>query len=305
VKRLVFVCAAVVATTADAQTIQYGPLALQLPASARSLAMADIGLTSRDDDVIFYNPSQLAVARGTSASFERMSPSTRGATMSTVLRIGGGAFGVGLNYLEYRTPSLLFFPSSRADILLPSNPNIISSSALMTFGYGQSFGRYRVGVSANYAADAIPFDRLPSLVADAGVSRDFSRFTAALSLQHLGVAETTEGSSPLTGVRPPMKATLGLGWSGAAGPLDITATSALSGARNELHLSPAAGAEIAWSWLSGYSVAARAGGRYHEAAGDAPFTAGFGATADRVSLDVGFEFLRNSHVGCRAGFRIR
>lgn len=304
-KRLLLAFAAFVATTADAQTTQYGPLALQLPASARSLAMADIGLTSRDDDVIFYNPSQLAIARGTSMSFERVSPNTRGATMSTVLRIGGGALGVGFNYLEYRTPTILFFPTSRDELLLPSNPNIVASSTLATLGYAQSFGRYRVGVSANYAADAIPFDRLPSLVADAGVSRDFSRFTAALSLQHLGAAETTEGSSPLTGIRPPMKATLGLGWSGAAGPLDITAMSALSGARNEPHLSPAAGAEVAWSWLSGYSIAARAGGRYHEAVGDAPFTAGFGATADRVSIDVGFEFLKNNHVGCRAGFRIR
>ena len=304
-KRLLILCAVSVTTTADAQTTQYGPLALQLPASARSLSMADIGVTSRDDDVIFYNPSQLAVARGTSMSFERMSPNTRGATMSTVLRIGGGTLGLGFNYLEYRTPTLVFFPTSRDQILLPSNPNIIASSTLASLGYAQAFGRYRVGVSANYAADAIPFDRLPSLVADAGVSRDFSRFTVALSLQHLGAAETTEGSNPLTGVEAPMKATLGGGWSGAAGPLDITATTALSGARNEQHLSPAAGAEVAWSWLSGYSIAARAGGRYHAAVGDAPFTAGFGATADRVSLDVGFEFLTNNHVGCRAGFRIR
>jgi hypothetical protein len=176
---------------------------------------------------------------------------------------------------------------------------------LATVGYAQSFGRYRVGVSANYAADQVQFDRLPSLVADAGVSRDFGRFTTALSLQHLGVAENSEATLPLIGVKPPMKATLGEGWSGPAGPLDIVVTSAISGARNEPHLSPAAGAEVGWSWLSGYSIAGRAGVRYPAAPGEAKFTTGFGATADRVSIDVAFEFLTQNHVGCRAGFRIR
>src|SRR4051812_18391136 len=53
---------------ASAQNVGYGPLALTLPTSARTLAMGDIGVASRDDDVIFYNPAQLSVARGTSFS---------------------------------------------------------------------------------------------------------------------------------------------------------------------------------------------------------------------------------------------
>src|ERR1043165_1733325 len=71
-----------------AQTTGYGPLALTLSTSARMLALGDIGVAGRDDDVIFYNPAQLMSARGTSFSLAHLSRTTRGGTMSTVLRLG-------------------------------------------------------------------------------------------------------------------------------------------------------------------------------------------------------------------------
>src|SRR3954464_15421840 len=95
-------CLIAVSAVGSAQTTLYGPLALRLPASARTLGMGDIGIVSRDDDVIFYNPAQLAKARGTSAAVERMTPEVFGGTMSTVLRFAAGSVGLGVNYLEYR-----------------------------------------------------------------------------------------------------------------------------------------------------------------------------------------------------------
>ena len=44
------------------------------------------------------------------------------------------------------------------------------------------------------------------------------------------------------GIKPPMKATLGVAWVGPMGPLDVTATAALSGMR-EGNLSPGIGGE--------------------------------------------------------------
>lgn len=282
---------------AASQSTQYGPLALRLPAGARALAMGNIAVAGRDDDVIFYNPSQLVIARGTSMSVARLSPNARGGTMSTVLRLGSGGLGVGVNYLEYRARN--GYPLTRDDVLDP-NPNL-GSSILAAVGFAQVYRGLRFGASANYAADQILIERVRNVFADVGVSRDFLRFyTAALSVQHIGGRAVR-----LTGnVAPPTKATLGVAGSRPIGPLDITATAAVSGALED-HLSGGVGAEIGWSWLSGYSISGRAGIRHPRELGDAALTAGFGVVADRLALDFAAELLAGDRVGYRAGFRIR
>ena len=299
------VCCAALATNAAAQTTKYGPLAFRLPASARAVAMGDIAVAGRDDDVIFYNPAQLVVARGTSLSVDRTSRDIRGGTMSTVLRLGSAGLGIGVNYLEYRAADGVF-PISRDDIIRQRSDRPAGSSTLATLGFAQVFRNNRFGASANYGVDEIGFDRFRSVAADVGLARDFGRYTAGLSLQHLG--RSTHGrASPVLkvdSVRPPMKATLGAGWSSAAGPLDITATAAVSAMR-EGHVSPAVGAEASWSWLSGYAISARGGARYLRGVGDAKYTGGVGFVADRVAIDVAAEVLSNDRVGYRAGFRIR
>jgi hypothetical protein len=296
-----------------AQTTTYGPLALRLPASARALAMGNIAIAGRDDDVIFYNPAQLVVARGTSMSFERMGPELYGGTMSTVLRLGSGGLGIGVNYLEYRVKTGIY-PISRDDILDPAPGSVSGTSTLATLGFAQVYRGFRFGASANYAVDEIGIDRFRNVVGDVGVARDFSHFTTALALQHLGpgisinAPPTFAGSiNPLlTGgsIKPPMKATLGAGWAAPAGPLDLTATAAVSATR-EGHLSPGIGGEASWSWLSGYAISARVGVRHPHEIGDARYTSGVGFVADRVAIDVAAEILKNNRVGYRAGFRVR
>src|SRR6266571_347816 len=66
------------------------PTVLRLPASARALGMGNVGVASRDDDVLFYNPAQVAIARGMSVSGERYSSSASGATLSSVTRFNNG-----------------------------------------------------------------------------------------------------------------------------------------------------------------------------------------------------------------------
>ena len=304
---------AVVASGTSAQTTTVGPLALRLPASARALAMGNIAVAGRDDDVIFYNPAQLAIARGTSMSFERMAPDVYGGTMSTVLRLGSGGLGIGVNFLEYRVQTGIY-PVSRDDILDPPPGSVSGTSTLATLGFAQAYRGFRIGASANYAVDEIGVDRFRNIVGDVGLARDFNRFTAALALQHLGASMKINAptafapsTNPLLtggGIKPPMKATLGLGWVAPAGPLDLTATAAVSAMR-EGHLSPGIGGEASWSWLSGYAISARAGVRHPHEIGDATLTGGVGFVADRVALDVAAEVLKNNRVGYRAGFRVR
>jgi hypothetical protein len=305
------------AATASAQTTRYGPLALRLPASARTLAMADIGIASRDDDVIFYNPAQLVNARGTSMSFERMTADVFGGTMSTVLRFGSGGLGFGINYLEYRQDFFAAYPISRDDILHSSPSASSGESMLAALGYAQTYHGFRVGAAANYAVDQIGTDRFRNVVGDVGVSHDFfNRLTTGLSLQHLGgpLGGNCEGdpanlrcavfSSTPSKIQSPAKATLGAGWSQQLGPLDVVATTAVSAVR-EGHVSPAVGGEASWSWLSGYAISARGGVRYPRGVADSKYTAGVGFVADRLSIDLAAEVMSNDGVGYRAGFRIR
>ena len=310
---LISASVAIFAASSSAQTTTYGPLGLRMPASARALAMGDIAIAGRDDDVIFYNPAQLVVARGTSMSFTRLAPSLYGGTMSTVLRIGSGGLGVGVNYLEYHVNTGIY-PISRDDILEPAAGNVSGTSTLATLGFAQVLRGVRFGASANYAVDEIGVDRFRSVVGDVGVARDFSRFTTALALQHLGTGmdvNPASGFRPSTNpalaggsIKPPMKATLGVGWAAPAGPLDLTATAAVSAMR-EGHLSPGIGGEASWSWLSGYAISARGGVRYPHEIGNPTLTGGLGFVADRVAIDAGVEFLKGSRAGYRAGFRIR
>src|SRR3954453_7637722 len=53
---------------AEAQSRPFLPIVLRVPASTRMLALGDAGVAGRDDDVVFYDPAQVAVARGTSVS---------------------------------------------------------------------------------------------------------------------------------------------------------------------------------------------------------------------------------------------
>lgn len=316
-KRLLITSAFVAAlsTSSAAQRTSYAPFAARLPASARTLAMGDIGVAGRDDDVLFYNPAQLFVARGTSMSAERMSKEARGGTMSTVLRIGPGGLGIGVNYLEYRA-TLTDYPLTRDDIL-GSAPTVPSAtSTLVSVGYAQTIKTLRIGVSANYATDEIGIDRFRNILGDVGLARDFSRFTVGLALQHLGEAMEVNPPPPplapqtinpalLSGrIKPPMKATLGAAWSGPAGPLDLVGTVAVSGMR-EGHLSPGVGGEASYSWLSGYAISFRSGVRYPHQIGDATLTSGVGFVADRLSLDVAAEFLKASRIAYRVGLRVR
>jgi hypothetical protein len=288
-----------IAAPATAQTTGYGPIALTLPASARVLALGDIGVAGRDDDVIFYNPAQLMVARGTSFSVARLSETARGGGMSTVLRLGPGAVGFGVHYFEYQvTP--LSYPFERNDLI--AGNSTAGTSALGTIGYAQTYKGFRFGAAAKYAADAVELERFAQVYGDAGIARDFrgGRYTAALSVQNIG--KSLERGSET--IEPPMMTTLGAATSRQVGPLDAVATAGVSYSQRD-DVTAGGGVEIGWSWLTGYSIAGRAGLHQARENGDTELMGGFGFTADRMTLDVAVERLPGNRAGYRAGIRIR
>src|SRR5437868_10943429 len=108
--------------TADRLPAQCVDLPLPTSASTRGLAMGNANTAGRDDDVIFYGPAQLAVARGTSASVERYSDRLIGGAMSTVSRIASGAVGLGAQIIDGRNEPQCNLVSLGPNNLFVSSP---------------------------------------------------------------------------------------------------------------------------------------------------------------------------------------
>jgi hypothetical protein len=284
------------------------PVILHLPASARWLAMGNAAMGSRDDDVIFYNPAQVAVARGTSVSFEQYSAGARGGTLSSVARLNTGGVAVGVNFVDYETAAGIGgFPVTREDLLRRQPQDAVGVN--LVIAVAQVVKGFRIGAAGKYADDLAGERRAGGPAFDLGVSRDFRRyFSAGLAVQNIGRDISTprlvNQQSVLAGPEPyPLVTTLGLTANKSVGPYDLVATSAVSVER-EGFVVPAGGVEVNYSWLDGYNIAIRAGARRADI-GERALTAGAGFGVDHLSIDYAFEALSGSHVGHRIGLRVK
>ena len=298
----------------------YAPVVLILPSGPRTLAMGNVGVASRDDEVLFFNPAQLAIARGMSVSAERYSRTAGGGALSAVTRLATGGVAVGLRMVDYYA-GFEGFPADRTTLLHAEGGAGTSLEA--SAGLAQVLKGTRFGLAAKYVADQVPNARAHRFAADVGVSRDFKRyFTAGVAVQNLGAATSVlcvyarfssnclappdviqTPTPPTTKVDLPLRSTAGIAGSGPVGPFDVTVTAAASMLRTDRVL-PAGGGELAYSWLDGYSVALRAGVR-STMPGEGPATAGIGFTMDRLSIDYAIEALSGARAAHRFGLRVR
>lgn len=323
-RRAVFAVALLVSRSLIAQTPSnggpYAPLILLLPSGPRTLAVGNTGVGGRDDDVIFFNPAQLVIARGFSGSIERYSATSAGGTLSAVTRFNTGGIAIGMQMVDYEAP-LATFPPNRGTMLEPGRGNGTSVEAVV--GVGQVIKGVRVGLAGKYVEDNAPALRVSRGAVDVGVSRDFfGPYTFALAVQNIGASTTipcsvvstpaadtcvvTPGFPPppqFTSVPLPLRTTFGVQTQRPVGQLDLMATASIWLLRADW-IGGSGGAELGYSWLDGYSVALRAGAR-STMPGEAAFTAGAGFTMDRLSIDYAVEALTGSHWGQRIGLRVR
>jgi hypothetical protein len=304
-RRAVVVCAVASSPRVlPAQDQPYAPLILRLPVSARALGMGNVAILGRDDDVLFANPAQLVNATGLSVSSERLSPSAHSAAFSSVIRFNGGGLAIGATAAAFRGHSGLY-PVDRG-AMLESGDNA-GTSASIVLGAAQAIKGTRIGVAVKYVDERIGIATNGRGLIDLGVARDFFGYGFGLSAQNLGrdFAPTRPNSFTNVGFKTdvPLRVTLGTARGTPAGPFDILGTAAVSVLRDGF-VTPAAGGEIGYSWLSGYNVILRAGARRPEL-GERALTAGAGLIVDRLSVDYALETLAGSHIGQRLGLRIR
>jgi hypothetical protein len=274
-----------------------GPLILLLPSGARSLALGNTGVASRDDEVIFFNPAQLAIANGFSVSGEYLSNSAGTGALSAVTRFNGnGGIGFGVKLANYEVPTGVA-PATRFSMMDAGDGP--GTSAEASVGYAQVLKGFRVGVAAKYAEDVTPTARVSRPLADVGIAKDMLRSTFGLAVQNIG----RDMDLGVRTVDLPLRTTLGFAQGRPLGEFDVAVTGALSMIRAET-VYPSGGIEVGYAWLSGYNFVVRGGAR-RTAIGEEPFTAGAGLTMDRLTIDYALETLSNQRVGHRIGVRIR
>ncbi len=279
----------------DAQPRAILPVVLTLPAGPRTLALGDVGVTSRDDEVIFFNPAQLVIANGFSTSGERYGEGSSGAALSAVTRFNGGGVAIGMR-TQSAEASFVSSPGTPAEF----EQTLVSSSLELSVGIAQAFKGIRFGAAGKYAEQESAGSRFERGLVDLGVSKVmFGSYTVGAAVQNLG---QDADSGPIE-AELPRQATLGVSRGGSLGEFDLFGTAAVSWLRSNT-LAPAGGLEVNYSWLSGYNIALRAGAR-RPLPGQEAFTAGAGFTVDRLSIDYALETLGDGRVGNRLGLRIR
>ena len=282
---------------------------LPTSASTRGLAMGNANVANRDDDVIFYGPAQLAVARGTSVAAERYFDGLAGGTVATTSRLATGGIGVGAQIVEGRNSDACLQQFAPGPFL--RSQTISRTQAVV--GAAQTYKRYRVGLAAKYAMEQTDDLRQSMFLADVGVSHDYSLgdfvpLTAALAVQSIGGNPT---DAFLLGV--PRTVSLGVVTGGPLGPFDLALAAQAgvehTGARtSNIRNRPMArgGVEVGYTWLDGYSFALRAGERTASSWDLTQHTTfGAGLVLDRFAFDYAAEQLAGSRFGNRFGIRLR
>jgi hypothetical protein len=286
---------------ASAQARGYGPVVLQLPASARAIGFANAYVAVREPEAVFYNPANAGGRNAVAVSAERYGSQGVAGSFAGAYVFGPAGLSIGAQVLDFDAdgpgyPDL----APNGTRLLTSGP-LAASSLFATMALAIPFKGVRWGVAAKVAQDRVASAREGVLLADVGAAKEFGPASVGLSVQNLGTSPRLLGTSAAL----PTRATLGLATGGLpVGPLDL-ATSAAVSVRRGGRVSPAGGAELSYIPIDGVVFAGRLGARLPEKGGAAPVTLGGSFSFDRVSLDYGFEPHQGEGSGHRVGLRVR
>ncbi|MEJ7809955.1 MAG: hypothetical protein WKG32_05985 [Gemmatimonadaceae bacterium] len=280
------------------KTVGFAPLVLRLPASARALAMGNAFVAGRGSEMIFYNPAQLSSTPGLGVSVGRFGSASTAAARSASSALGAGGIGLGAQMLDYGATS---GATPRVGSALTTRGPEASASLAASLGAAYPFRGIRWGFAVKYAQERFPTSRGSRAAFDVGVAKDAGPVTLAVAAQNLGGGFRV-GSSLL---RLPRAVTAGFfGGALPMGAFDLTAGASVS-VRQGGRVTPAAGAELGYIPLDGWSVVGRVGVRRAEESGPGIVTLGGGLGLDRLSLDYAYEAFDGPGGAHRVGIRIR
>lgn len=289
--------------SAHGQSAPTAPLALRLPAGTRASGLGNSFVAGRGAEVIFSNPAQLGMLRGSTLSLTRFGSAATQGTFSTVGPYGRLAIGAGVQYLDYHTsgaPGLYIRPAD-----LPAGGALNATSLVATVAASRTIKGIRVGAAGKYVQENINGVRDGGLALDFGVAREVGRTTVGLAVQNIG------GGIEILGrpARLPTRVTAGIFSPNILlGPLfDLVVALAVSRERDG-RIVPAGGAEIFYQPVEGWIFVGRVGARRVEGAPEpreSPVTLGGSFGLDRLWLDYALQPSRGHGASHRIGLRIQ
>jgi hypothetical protein len=276
---------------AAAQGGRTGAIVLELPSSARALALGGAYVSAgADDAALFYNPSQLATLEGRAASMS-VQPYIEGSTLgaaSAAFQLGPGTVGVGVQVLTYGSADeYVCDASTLCERGEPTGRTVSANDVAASVGYGMTWRTVRLGAAAKYVRQSLADASGGTPALDVGAAIDLWRgATVGVSIQNLGPDLKTAGSSA------PLPRFLRLGaslpWRGV-GPFDLLGTFEVAQHR-EGDLLPLGGAEVTWTSANGLAFSARLGALAHsDGAATSRVSFGGGVRARQFALDYAYQ----------------
>jgi hypothetical protein len=273
----------------DAQGGASAAIILELPASARAMALGGASTSLDGDAAVFYNPAQLGALRDASATLSAQRyifSSTLGA-LSAATRLGPGTAAIGVQALEYGSEDEIVpdedFGGERGRL---TGAKVDAGDLVVTLGYGIAAGRLRAGVAAKVVRQRIADEAGSAPGFDAGMAVSLWRgATLAAAVQNLGGSlETGTTSSPLprvvrVGGSMPYALTSSFSLMATADVVIPRAATVVSGG----------GIEARWQGTPGLSLVGRVGGQIVGGDDDgAPLTAGAAIAGRHLAVDYAF-----------------
>lgn len=290
-----------VAAPLQAQRERHAPLVLQLPVTARTLAMGGLTAATRDVESVFGNPALVGGSNALSLSLGRYASGASTGHLATAMNVGMLGVGVGMALLD--APQLVAGRALTSDVLTDEG-HVAASNMAATVAASLAWKGFRWGAAARYLESRTASARGGAPSFDLGVAKDllFGRLTSGLVLQYMGRDLPNRVDSRTLPVR------VALGVAGGGQNLgkwfDIGAAANVA-VREDGEVYPTAGGELSWVPYEGVSVTVRGGGRRPELRAQRPLTGGVGVQLDRLSLDYGWEDMRGKGGAHRVTLRLR
>lgn len=291
------------ATSAGAQsyTPASGPLVLLLPTSARLTGLGNAGVSMRDDYAVFYNPALINPSNGIGGSFTRYSSNGTFGALTSGATVGPLTYGWGVSLVEFTARNGSSYPFSPTELTSSGTRDALSVNAAA--GANFTYKGFRTGLGVNFTDD-----RVAAGIGAANVARHESYLLGNLGLSHplwqgTAALALTNISDRNTSRHVPTQIALGWNRLVQVGQFDVSWTTQLS--ERDRRLGAAAGAELGYGWIEGWSAALRAGAHREDYAGQRPLAVGGTLNADRLTFDYALEFFEGNRYAHHIAVRWR
>jgi hypothetical protein len=265
--------------------------------------MGDAWVAGRGAEVIFYNPAQIPVLRGSTLGVARFGGDATLGTFSTVGPWWKVWIGAGVQFLDYNRGQFPRVFAQPADLVRGGSIN--GSSLAATVSAAFRFKGFRIGASGKYVEERVFDGHSGSAGFDFGIAREVFRATFALAVQNLGGDLKIENQIG----ELPTRVTLGVASpSIRAGTFFDFAFTASVARERDGRIAPAGGAELIYEPVGGWYFVARAGARrvrQNAGEGESPVTFGGSFGLDRFWLDYAFQPYEGPGAAHRVAIRIQ